>query len=631
MPAEASQFPGRWSNATAPYLVEIMDVCGPDHPAERVTIKKSAQVGYSEALTNIIGTMIDVAPGPAMVVHPTVESGKNWVAEKLDLTIAATPRLRSKVRQTISRDGTGSTAKRKRFPGGLMVVTGANSTRELRQRSIRYLYKDDWSDWPLDVDGQGDPDKMAEARTLGFQSSGQTKIVQGSTPTVKGICRVSAAYERSDRRVYLVPCPHCEWEQQLRFFPDEKGRGGLRFNRSAPFDAHYECEACGMSIEHAQKRSMVARGRWHATNETGTHPGFHISSLYSPFTTWERIVERFIESEGKPHEEKVFWNLDLGEPWEEKGDAPPWQDLQKRAEDYPLDRVPRGALVVTVGCDVQKAGIYYEIVAWGRGLESWSLGAEFLEGETSDRGSPVWSALDAVYRSRFAIDEGEPIGIDMLAIDANYNTDQVCDWVRGKPLAMAVRGVDGWDRVVFSTASKVDVNFRGERRKRSAKIWPLFVWSMKGELYAHLKKKPDQASGALPAGYCHFPASYPSGFYQQLTADQLKEVERKGKLRLEWTTVGQNHFHDCRIYARAAFARAAKQFGLQHDSIEAWDRLEARRRPGTPQRELVLDAASVNTAPAPAAAPVLKPRQAAAPQRLLSPMRRPSWVNKWKM
>lgn len=634
VPIETSQFPGRWSNETAPYLTAIMDACGPDDPAERVTVKKSAQIGYSEALTNVIGAMIDAAPGPAMVVHPTVEAAKNWVAEKLDLTVLATPALRAKVREAVSRDGTGSTSKRKRYPGGFLIVTGANSTRELRQRSIRFLVKDDWSDWPLDVDGQGDPDKMAEARTLGFQSSGQVKIIEGSTPTVKGVCRVTAAYERSDRRVYLVPCPHCGHEQALRFFPDERGRGGLRWEQGDVNAPWYACEECGGVIEEHRKRDLLLDGRWHATQPgPGRHPGFAINALYSPFTTWARIAARYLEAKDEPQKLKVWTNLDLGEAWEPRGEAPDWDGLHKRAEDYALGRVPTGALLISIGVDVQKDGVFYEIVAWGRGRETWSIGADFLAGDTADRGGAVWQAMDRLYEQRFEIDGGEPIGIDMLAIDANYNTDAVCDWVRGKPLAMAVRGVDGWERAVFGPASKTDVNWKGERRKRSAKIWPVYVWNLKSELYANLRKAPKPGDELMPAGVCHFPTAYGATFYQQLTADFLKEIERRGRRVMAWTSSGANHFHDARIYAMAAFHRAAQRFGVQHGDAKAWDAIEAARRPGRPQGELALDREASVSAPVPAADVASAPSGPRAVMRVSSRPRMPrpgGFVGAWR-
>jgi phage terminase large subunit GpA-like protein len=287
--------------------------------------------------------------------------------------------------------------------------------------------------------------------------------------------------------------------------------------------------------------------------------------------------------------------------------------------------------MVTVGCDVQKDGIFYEIVAWGRGRESWSIGADYLAGDTADRDGTAWQALAKLYDQRFEIDDGPPIGIDLLAIDAGYNTDAVCEWVRGRPQALAVRGADGWERLVFGAASKTDINWKGERRKRSAKIWPVFVWNLKSELYAQLRKTPKQGDELMPAGFCHFPTAYGPTFFQQLTADHLKEVERRGRRIMVWTTTGANHFHDARIYAMAAFHRAAMRHGVQYGDAKAWDVLEAARRPGRPQGELVLDREPAASPPA-ETKPETKTEPPPSRPRFAQVLRRPGgFVNGWRM
>lgn len=75
--------------------------------------------------------------------------------------------------------------------------------------------------------------------------------------------------------------------------------------------------------------------------------------------------------EDNPRELKTFFNLWLGQAWEERGDAPSWKRLLTLREDYPLGFIPQGALLITVGVDVQKDGFYFEVVGWGVGKTSW--------------------------------------------------------------------------------------------------------------------------------------------------------------------------------------------------------------------------------------------------------------------
>jgi len=53
----------------------------------------------------------------------------------------------------------------KDFPGGVLVMTGANSAVGLRSMAARYLFLDEVDAYPGDVEGEGDPITLAMART----------------------------------------------------------------------------------------------------------------------------------------------------------------------------------------------------------------------------------------------------------------------------------------------------------------------------------------------------------------------------------------------------------------------------------------------------------------------------------
>jgi phage terminase large subunit GpA-like protein len=601
LPAETTSFPGKWRNERTPFLIEVMDCLSPQHPCDRVTLMKSAQVSGSEGITNFIGYIIDVAPGPAMVIHPTMDAGKAWSREKLTPNIEENDWGR-KVAENKSRDG-ASTSMFKKFPGGFLVITGANSAAALRQKSIRYLFKDDWDEWPLDVGGQGDPDKMANARQIAFHDSGTAKSFEVSTPTLKSISRITRSYEQSDQRVFEVPCPHCGEEQELRFFPaaQEPFKGGLKFNKKPPHMAYYVCEHNGCIIEHHEKRKMLAAGRWLARNPEGTHPGFYINALYSPFTTWDKMVEAFLAAKDNPRELKTFFNLWLGLAWEERGDAPDWKRLLTLREDYPLGFVPQGALIITVGIDVQKDGFYYEVVGWGIGKTSWVIDIGFLSGDT---GHPAtWKQLDDLYHRYYENAWSRSFQADMLAIDSGYMTHLVYQWVRGKPRAFAVKGVAGAQAPVLGTASKIDVTFTGKRKKRgSMRIWPVGGWQAKSEFYAYLRLEGTAEGAEMnPHGYCHFSTGCDENYFKQLTSESLVTHQRNGREITEWMVSGENHFLDCRIYNMAA----AERCEISRFTVEKWRALATLREvpPETLQGDLLALENQLNQVPKPSVQP----------------------------
>ena len=62
---------------------------------------------------------------------------------------------------------------------------------------------------------------------------------------------------------------------------------------------------------------------------------------------------------------KTFKNTELGETWVEEGEAPDWQRLVERREDYRIGTVPPGGLLLVGAADVQKDRIEASIWAFG--------------------------------------------------------------------------------------------------------------------------------------------------------------------------------------------------------------------------------------------------------------------------
>src|SRR5688500_3206167 len=197
----ASAEPGPWRTSRTPYLREIMDCLSPASPIERVVFMKGAQIGATECGNNWIGYIIHQAPGPLMAVQPTVEMAKRNSKQRIDPLVEESEVLKRLVRDPRSRDS-GNTILSKEFPGGVLVMTGANSAVGLRSMAARYLFLDEADGYPGDVEGEGDPVNLALARTRTFA---RRKIFLASTPSVTGLSRIEAAFEASDQRRYWVP------------------------------------------------------------------------------------------------------------------------------------------------------------------------------------------------------------------------------------------------------------------------------------------------------------------------------------------------------------------------------------------------------------------------------------------
>jgi phage terminase large subunit GpA-like protein len=368
--------PGPYRTARTPYLRTIMDDLSVESPVRRIVFKKAGQIGASELGNCWIGYIVDQAPGPAMLVQPTVELAKRYSRQRIDPLFDESDRLRSKIRPARSRDS-GNTILTKEFFGGILVITGANSAVGLRSMPVRYLFLDEIDAYPGDVEDEGDPVALAEARQRTF--SFRAKEYLASTPLMKGVSRISREYEASDRRRYFVPCPLCGHRQVLEF-------GRLRWQPGRPETVLYQCCACEGTFAEYHKTVMLDQGEWRATAESAdpaTH-GYHLSALYSPigWLSWADIARQWEAAAHDVDTRKTFINTVLGEEWEEEADAvPDWQRLYERREAWPYGTVPERGLFLTAGADVQQDRIEIDVWAWGRGLESWLVEHVILDGD----------------------------------------------------------------------------------------------------------------------------------------------------------------------------------------------------------------------------------------------------------
>jgi phage terminase large subunit GpA-like protein len=561
----ASAEPGPWRTDRTPYLREIMDCLSPSSPIETVVLMKGAQIGGTECGNNWIGYVVHQAPGPMLAVQPTVDLAKRNSKQRIDPLIEESAVLRDLVSDPRSRDS-GNTMLAKEFPGGILVMTGANSAVGLRSMAARYLFLDEVDAYPGDVDGEGDPVNLALARTRTFA---RRKVFMISTPKVTGRSRIEACFEDSDQRHFWVPCPSCQEFQRLKF-------AQIRWPKGAPELAVYVCEHCEAEIENHQKHWMLARGEWRPVAPgPGKAAGFHLSSLYSPvgWFSWADAALMFAEAQKNPALLQVFVNTVLGETWALQGEAPDWQRLYDRREDYRIGTVPKGGLFLTAGVDIQKDRIEMEVVAWGRGKESWSVDYQVLEGQTAE--GAVWQKLTEALNAFYPTASGATMPIGKFAIDSGYATPEVYAWARkyGGARVVVIKG-DSRGAAPVSAPSPIEVGPQGNRVRWGIRVWPVNGAMIKEELYRWLRlDRPTEESGEpYPPGYCHFP-KYSEEYFKQITAEQLVTRVVKGYRRAEWQkTRDRNDALDARCYARAAAAVA----GMDRFTDETWQTLEHR-------------------------------------------------------
>jgi phage terminase large subunit GpA-like protein len=540
---KASAEPGPWRTDRTPYLKEIMDAMSANSAVQRVVFMAGAQLGKTEAINNIVGYMIAHAPGPALFVQPTIEMAKRLSKQRLDSLIYETPALSGLVAPPRSRDG-DNTMFSKSFPGGILLLTGANSATGLRSAPCRWVLLDEVDAFPSDVDGEGDPCALAERRASTFS---RRKIILTSTPTIKDMSRIETEYEASDQRRYFVPCPHCGHMQWLQW-------KNLQWREGDPRTAAYVCEECGAHIPEHFKSEMLRKGEWRAQAVSQDHRtiGFHLSSLYSPvgWKSWEEIVTEFLRAKNDAPLLKTWVNTVLGETWEEEiGAKLGAESLAERAEFYTAGEVPDGATILTAGVDVQDNRVAVGLYAWGTGEECWLVGHTEIYGDPA--GQKLWDQVDDLLLRDYPHANGGRVKVSAIGVDSGgHFTSEVYAYARSRKgkAVFALKGSSIRNKPPIGKPSKVDINYKGQVLKNSAEVFSIGTDTIKSTLFGRLKHNEPGA------GFIHFYAEAGQEYFRQLTAERQVVRYVKGFAVREWKKKAgdRNEALDCFVYSYAA-------------------------------------------------------------------------------
>lgn len=522
--SEASAEPGKWNTSRAPYQRAIMDAFNDDN-CDTIVFMKSAQVGATEVLNNILGYVIDQQPCPVLVLQPTIEMGKAWSKDRLSTMLRDSPCLQGKVGERRSKDA-DNTILHKVFPGGHVTIAGANSAASLASRPVRIVLADEVDRYPESAGSEGDPLNLAFKRTTTFWNR---KRIVVSTPTIAGESRIEQAFSESDQQYYFVPCPHCEEFQRLYW-------KNVSWPEGQPQDAVYACEHCGGIVKDSDKPAMLAAGEWRGTADYSGTRGFHISEIYSPWVKFGEMAQAFLEAKKMPETLKTWVNTALGETWQEEGEELDQDSLQSRTED--LSEIPDEALCLTVAVDTQDDRLEAQLLGWGTDFECWAFEHQVWWG---DPGNPeLWKRLEAYLKQTFTRADGTLLRIAATCIDSGgHFTDSVYRFCKGKHRVYAIKGMGGAGRPIAGRPSKAN--------KKKVNVWPIGVDTCKELLFSRLKvDKPGP-------GYVHFSDSLDQEWFAQLTAEKRVEVKLRGAISYRYKQLRKrNEALDLMVYGIAA-------------------------------------------------------------------------------
>jgi phage terminase large subunit GpA-like protein len=544
LPRISSSEYGPWRTSRFPFLREIMADLSLTSSVQEVAVMKGSQLGFTEVALNLMFYNIDHHPVPMLYVQPTIDTIEKFSKQRFTPSAELVPKVYEKIGDMKSRDSS-NTLRLKSFPGGIIIMGGANSAASLRSMPIEVLMLDEWDGYPTDVDSEGDPAELAIRRTANFP---RRKIFYLSTPGVKEVSRIEPKFLEGDQRYYNIPCPHCGKLQVLKW-ENLKWRKRKDHN-DEPEAVWYRCEHCKKNIDERDKTQFLSEENgacWIAENPGAEVHSYHLSALYSPlgFFGWRDAVKMFLRATHSNNKEllKVFVNTVLGESWTEEARTVAAVGLLRRIEKYPAD-VPAKVMVLTAGADVQEDRIECEVVGWARDLESWSISYQVFRGDTE--GKFVWQQLDDFLRQTWRHESGQEINIAIAAVDSGHRARVVYRYckLREHRNIFPIKGAPGWGKGYIRRPLK------NKRNDDGVYLFGVFVDEVKSRVYSSLRI--DEPS----PGYCHFPdkVPYDRDYFRMLTAERLVTRRVRGFVKLQWELLSgrRNEALDCRVYAIAA-------------------------------------------------------------------------------
>ena len=494
--------PGRWKTSRAPYQKDIMDAF--TQPGiNRVVVKSASQVGKSDIMNNVLGRYAHLDPCAVMMIQPTIELAQDYSKSRISPMIRDTKVLSQVFYETKSEDGAKTrdgknTILSKLFPGGRLIMCGANSPAGLASRPVRVLLADEVDRFPDSAGTEGDPVDLAAKRMTTFWNR-----VMGlfSTPTNEGSSRIDVEYQTGTQE---------EWQ--------------------------HECPNCGEYHLYISK------------NPAALHNGirsFFVNGFTSPWLTWNDIMREWLEAKGDPTREKVVMNTRFGESYAQQGAFEDYQQFIRRREKYGAD-LPDGVLLLTGAVDTQDNRLEYEITGWGYGEECWGICKGVILGEPDNKAT--WDALDAVLDKVYRFKNGTGLKVARAFIDSGgHYTSKVYEYCEKNfsKQRFAIKGTAG--------TPGIPLNYK--IGKASGSKIPLVMLGVDDGKQQVMNRLAIEEPGAK---YFHFPLDeeflgtrgYDELYFKGIISEHKKKVKRKGVIHEIWEpTAGvRNEPLDLRVY-----------------------------------------------------------------------------------
>lgn len=401
-----------------------------------------AQMGKTDTQLDMIGERLDTRPAPILYVGPSKEFNTDQFEPRFEELIAQARSLREKVTK-----GKRQKKTLKWVAGVRFRMAHAGSSTALKSDPAALALVDEFDEMLKNVKGQGNVLGLVDARgftfadfTTAVASTPSKGLVDSEVDMASGLefwkeappedieSAIWRLFQRGTMHHWAWPCPHCEQyfvpRVKLLRWPEDASPA------HAGREAWLECPNCQKAIHDEGDSAngvkawmnarglMVARGQWIEDGKVVGEPkdtntlSFWVSGLCSPFVSWGERAEAIVQADldGDPDAKQTAINAGGGELYAPGGgEIPEWKEILKLRRPLKAGTVPKEAIVLTAGIDVQKNRLVYVIRAWGARATSWLVESGELFGATHE--PEVWSDLGDLLDQRW---DGLPIKVAFL-------------------------------------------------------------------------------------------------------------------------------------------------------------------------------------------------------------------------
>ncbi len=620
LPASATSMPGHYSYGVTPYLREIADCLSMDSPIREIAIQKGVQIGATVGvLENVIGYFLaHIRTAPVMMVTADSELAK------LRMESYITPMIQYsgldhliKSADEKNPNKRGKTDKKIEWiGGGFLIPFGAQNANKLRSISIQVLLRDEIDGWPDVVGKDGDPIKLSADRTAAYESS--RKILDISTPLIKGQSKIAKRFAQGDQRYYHVCCLGCGFPQVLRWRHPISPEGVIsgivwetEGGRLVQDSVRYLCVNCQHAHTNDDKTRLLSpsNGAEWLPTATPANPyirSYHLSALYSPvgMQTWNACVEKWLEAWDDEHSRprdmgqlQVFYNNVLGDPFEVRGDKVGFAQVSAHRRDwYHYGEIPNqmaarycGSPVLLLVCtvDVHADNLAVAVYGWCRErravlVDYWRFaGDEKAPANTENLDDArTWGRLrDLIEKREYLADDGKRYRLEATLIDSGYRSDDVYRFC--SEYASGVYPVKGRESPPKSAVFR---EFSAFTTPMGTTGYGITVDIYKDRWGAALRRGWDH-EGVQPPPHFNAPVNATDKQLKELTVETKRERIEKStgkRIGFEWhrPSGAANELWDLLVYADAALDMVAHNICIEQMGLELmnwtvfWDRLQ---------------------------------------------------------